>query len=103
VSTEPGAIEVNILDRSYRIACKPEEEAGLLQAVDYLDGKMRELRDSGKALGNERIAVLAALNITHELLTLRLGNGFDIGAFKRKMNSMVRSIDQAIGRQDELF
>src|SRR5581483_2995771 len=56
VSTEPGAIEVNILDRSYRIACKPEEEAGLLQAVDYLDGKMRELRDSGKALGNERIA-----------------------------------------------
>lgn len=103
MSTEPGAIEVNILDRSYRIACKPEEEAGLLQAVDYLDGKMRELRDSGKALGNERIAVLAALNITHELLTLRLGNGFDIGAFKRKMNSMVRSIDQAIGRQDELF
>ncbi|HZP85493.1 MAG TPA: cell division protein ZapA [Burkholderiales bacterium] len=94
---------MNILDRSYRIACKPEEEAGLLQAVDYLDGKMRELRDSGKALGNERIAVLAALNITHELLTLRLGNGFDIGAFKRKMNSMVRSIDQAIGRQDELF
>jgi cell division protein ZapA len=71
--------------------------------VDYLDGRMRELRDSGKVLGNERIAVLAALNITHELLSLRLGNGFDIGAFKRRMKSMAKSIDQLIDPQDTLF
>lgn len=64
---------------------------------------MRELRDTGKVLGNERIAVLVALNITHELLTLRLGNGFDMGEFRRKMKSMAKSIEQEIGRQDKLF
>lgn len=64
---------------------------------------MRELRDTGKVLGNERIAVLVALNITHELLTLRLGNGFDMGEFRRKMKSMTKSIEQEIGRQNELF
>lgn len=75
----------------------------LREAVEYLDAKMRELRDTGKVLGNERIAVLVALNITHELLTLRLGNGFDMGEFRRKMKSMAKSIEQEIGRQNELF
>lgn len=92
-----------ILDRSYRIACKPEEEPRLREAVEYLNAKMRDLRDTGKVLGNERIAVLVALNITHELLTLRLGDGFDMGSFRRRMKSMAKSIEQEIGRQDELF
>lgn len=73
------------------------------EAVEYLDSRMRELRDGGKVIGNERIAVLAALNITHELLSLRTGNGFDIGSIKRRMRSMVKSIDQVIERQDSLF
>ena len=52
-----------------RIACSEEEKADLLKAVEYLDGKMREIRDAGKVIGVERIAIMAALNITHELLT----------------------------------
>jgi cell division protein ZapA len=75
----------------------------VLQAVEYLDAKMREIRDSGKGVGHERIAIIAALNIAHELLTLRLADGFDIGSFKRRMNRMAASIDAAMAAQDRLF
>ncbi len=56
-----------------RIACSEEEKADLLKAVEYLDSKMREIRDGGKVIGVERIAIMAALNIAHELLTMRAG------------------------------
>ncbi|HTT36681.1 MAG TPA: cell division protein ZapA [Burkholderiales bacterium] len=97
------AIEVSILDRSFRIACKDEEREGLLRAVQYLDAKMREIRDAGKVIGTERIAVMAGLNIAHELLSTRLSAGFDIGELKRKMKSMVAAIDEAVSAQDDLF
>jgi cell division protein ZapA len=70
--------------------------------VEYLDRKMREIRDAGKVIGVERIAIMAALNITHELLSTRLG-GFDVGEFKRKMQSMTATIDAALAAQNELF
>jgi cell division protein ZapA len=96
-------VEVSILGRSFRIACAPDEEAQVRAAVDYLDAKMREIRDAGKVVGNERIAIMAALNITHELLTLRLADGFDMGSFKRRMRHMMASIDEAMSAQDQLF
>jgi cell division protein ZapA len=96
-------VEVSILGRSFRIACAPEEAEQVRQAADYLDAKMREIRDAGKVVGHERIAVMAALNITHELLTLRLADGFDMGSFKRRMRHMAASIDQAMSAQDKLF
>ena len=97
------AIEVSILDRSFRIACTEEEQDELLRAVQYLDAKMREIRDSGKVIGSERIAVMAGLNIAHELLSTQLGAGFDIGALKRRMKSMAAVIDEAVSAQDDLF
>jgi cell division protein ZapA len=63
---------------------------------------MREIRDAGKVIGLERIAIMAALNITHELLNMRLG-GFDVGEFKRRMQSMTAVIDAALAAQNELF
>jgi cell division protein ZapA len=96
-------VEANILGRTFRIGCTPEEEAQVREAVDYLDAKMREIRDSGKVVGHERIAIMAALNIAHELLTLRLADGFDMGLFKRRMRQMVASIDEAMSAQDQLF
>jgi cell division protein ZapA len=101
--SEPGVIEVSLLDRKFQIACKPEDEADVRQAVEYLDGRMRELRDGGKVVGYDRIAIMVALNVTHELLSVRLGNGFDMGSFKRRMRSMSATIDQAMAAQDELF
>lgn len=96
-------IEVTILDRTLRIACKEEEKEDLLRAVQHLDSKMREIRDSGKVIGAERIAILAALNIAHELLSMRLGAGFDIAQFKGRMQSMAAAIDEAMSAQEDLF
>lgn len=61
-------INITILDKEYKIACPAGEQAALLESADYLDKKMREVRDSGSIIGSERIAVITALNITHELL-----------------------------------
>lgn len=96
-------LDVTILDREFRIACPEDERAGLLEAVSFLDKKMREIRDTGKVAMVERIAIMAALNISHELLTTRLGAGFDMGEFKRRINSMQTTIDTALAEQDELF
>ncbi|WP_028693232.1 cell division protein ZapA [Pseudomonas cremoricolorata] len=66
--SSPNSVTVQILDKEYSIICPPEERSNLVGAARYLDGKMREIRSSGKVIGADRIAVMAALNITHELL-----------------------------------
>lgn len=96
-------LDVTILDREFRVACPDDERDELLDAVAYLDKNMREIRDAGKITSVERIAIMAALNIAHELLTMRLGGGFDIADFKRRMSSMQASIDTVLADQDELF
>ena len=63
------AITVHILEKEYLISCPEEEKHDLIRSADYLDKKMREIRDAGKIVGSDRIAVMAALNISHELLT----------------------------------
>jgi cell division protein ZapA len=95
-------IDVSIMGREFRVACPEDEQEELLSAVSYLDRKMREIRDSGKVIGVERIAIMAALNIAHELLTTRTG-GFDIGDFKRRIGSMQEQLDQALLDQEKLF
>ncbi|AOY89846.1 cell division protein ZapA [Marinobacter salinus] len=68
MSQQPTTVEVKILDKEYLVACPEEEREALLRSARHLDSKMREIRASGKVFGTERIAVMAALNITHELL-----------------------------------
>ncbi|WP_260957299.1 cell division protein ZapA [Pseudomonas citri] len=63
-----NSVTVQILDKEYSIICPQEERSNLVSAARYLDGKMREIRSSGKVIGADRIAVMAALNITHDLL-----------------------------------
>ena len=102
-SDKLNTLDVSILDRDFRVACPQEERAELLDAVAYLDKNMREIRDAGKITSVERIAIMAALNIAHELLTTRLGNGFDMSDFKRRMENMQAAIDTVLADQDELF
>ena len=96
-------IEVSILGRNYKIACTEDERAALLEAVAYLDGKMGEIKKVSKVSGMDRIAVMAALNIAHELLSLKVGNGFDIGQAKRRISLIEAKLDEAIAQQDKLF
>jgi cell division protein ZapA len=96
-------IDINILGRSYKIACEEGEREALLEAVAYLDGKMAAIKNAGKVNGVDRIAVMAALNIAHEFLSTKLGNGFDIGQAKRRISSIEAKLDEVLARQDKLF
>lgn len=99
----PKTIEVTLLGRSYRVACADGEREALLQAVAYLDGKLNEIAQSGKVAGSERVAVMAALNIAHELLSTKIGNGFDIGQAKRRIAAIEAKLDAALAQQEKLF
>lgn len=103
MSTTIKTLDVKILDRELRIACPQEERAELLDAVAYLDKKMREIHETGKIASVERIALMAALNITHELLGMKVGRGVDLADFTRRMNAMHAAIDKALAEQDTLF
>lgn len=103
IDNKSKPLDVLILDKEFRVACPDEEREELLEAVAYLDKRMREIRDAGKIISTERIAIMAALNITHDLLTTRLGGGFDMGDFKRRMQLMQTTIDVTLAEQDKLF
>ncbi|MEP7043410.1 MAG: cell division protein ZapA [Dokdonella sp.] len=93
MSGEPVA--VNILDREFLIACTPEERAGLLAAARYLDGKMREMRDNARAAGLDRIAILAALNISHELLAERERGSTEASQLTEKLQMLNAKLERA--------
>ena len=103
MSADSKGLQVNIMGREFRIACPENEQTGLLEAVDYLNRKMHEIRDNGKVVGLERIAIMAALNIAHELLATKVGGGFDIAEVKRRMSHMENLLDQAMFDQSKLF
>jgi cell division protein ZapA len=67
MSKKPLTVTLNILNKDYVIACQPEEQSALLNTAHQLNSKMRRLHDSGKVTGTDRIAVMAALNLAHEL------------------------------------
>jgi cell division protein ZapA len=66
--SQPNTVTVKILDKEYQVACPDDQEAELVVSAKYLDKQMRGIRDTGKVIGLERIAVMAALNISYELL-----------------------------------
>ncbi len=74
--TEAARINIKILEKEYQVGCPPDERAALLDSAELLNSKMREIRDSGRVVGLERIAVMAALNIANDLHPLpRSGRG----------------------------
>lgn len=96
------SLDVQIMGREFTVSCTDEERQGLMDAVSYLDKKMRDIRDSGKITGVERIAIMAALNLSHEVLNTKSGD-IDIGDYKRRINAMQNQIDDAIAEQNKLL
>ena len=86
-------VSVNILDREFLIGCTPEEKPGLIAAASYLDAKMREIRNNARSAGVDRIAVMAALNIAHELMQLRQHNDSDNGALAQHLQMLRAKLD----------
>jgi cell division protein ZapA (FtsZ GTPase activity inhibitor) len=87
-------VDVNIMGQAYRLMCKEGEERALREAASLLDKKMTTIRDAGKVKGNDRIAVMAALNLAHELLKLR-GRG---DAVDTDVSQKIRQLRERVER-----
>jgi cell division protein ZapA len=100
-------LDVTIMGNPYRLACKEGEEKTLKEAVSFLDGKMCALRDSGKVKGNDRIAVMAALSVAAEFLSVKAPQGplsdLSILEVKQKLDAMHTVLDTALTPQENLF
>ena len=97
-------VSVRLLDREYQVACPADERSDLLDSAEYLDAKMREVRDTGKVAGLDRIAVISALNLANELIKLRRNGSAvdsDLGARLRTLRERVESALEQ-GQQLEL-
>ena len=110
-------LDVTILGRDFKVACKEDERDELMEAVALLDRRMREIRDTGRVSGTDRIAMMAALNIAHDLLRERRSaaiseavvapaeatESFDAEAVRRKIQAMQATIDDTLAAQEKLF
>jgi cell division protein ZapA len=96
-------LDISIMGREFRVACPVAEEETLLQAVQLLDARMHDIRTAGKVIGIEKIAIMTALNMTHEFLSTKVEGGFDIGSIQRKIDNMNSTIDAALQEQTNLF
>lgn len=100
------SVNVTIMGQPYRLACREGEERTLREAVSYLDGKMCALRDSGKVKGTDRIAVMAALSVAAEFLSVKSPQGplsdMSILEVKHKLESMHAVLDKVLSPQENL-
>ena len=101
---ETARVSVRLLDKEYQVACSISERSDLIQAAELLNRRMREIRDSGKVVGLDRIAVIAALNMANELIRFRNRDtnlDSDVGGRLRILRERVESALEK-GRQLEL-
>ena len=92
--SEHARVSIRILEKEYQITCPIEERSDLLDSAEFLNARMREIRDSGKVVGLDRIAVIAALNMANELLRLRKSDTnleSDVGGRLRILRERVES------------
>lgn len=97
-------VSVRILEKEYQVACPVEERTALLDAAEMLNGKMREIRDGGNVIGLDRIAVMAALNLANELLTLRNRDSGTDSGMSVKIRQLRERVESALsnGQQMEI-
>jgi len=93
----PHTVGVDILDKEYQVACPPDEELALTQAARYLDQHMRDIRSTGKVIGLERVAIMAALNISHELLSLKNGDSpVESNEEQQRLSALNSQLDEVL-------
>jgi cell division protein ZapA len=95
-------VSVRILEKEYQVACLPEERSELLDSAEYLNAKMKEIRDAGNIVGLDRIAVMAALNLAHELLKLRSQGEVIGGSATQRVRQMRERVESALAKSQQL-
>lgn len=91
-------VTVHILDKDFLIACPRQEKEALLESARILDERVREIRNSGKVIGSDRIVVMAALNLAHELLQRQGGGGSP--ELERRLHSIQSKIESVLDSED---
>ena len=106
-----ATLDVSLLGRDYKVACREGEQAELRDAVAFLETRMREIRDGSKSSSVERIAVMAALNLAHDFQRKRAAppgapvaaENIDVPALRRRIAGMQSAIDQVLPGTDKLL
>lgn len=102
MSSDTLPVTVNILDKEYRISCPAEERESLLESAAFLDSQMREIRQGGRVIGTERIAVMAALNIANDLLSIQKSKDDNNLTITRRIKSLQEKIEIALNTTNQL-
>ena len=94
-------VSVRILEKEYQVACLPEERSELLDSAEFLNGKMKDIRDAGNIVGLDRIAVMAALNLAHELLKRNRNDAIENEVTER-VRQLRERVESALNRGTQL-
>ncbi|MDA1331519.1 MAG: cell division protein ZapA [Proteobacteria bacterium] len=100
--TAPATLEVEILGKPVRLTSHENEKEGLLNAVAFLNDQIKEIRKGGKIVGSDRIIIMAALNISHQLLTLQT-RGINLNDLRGKITTMSKQIDTVLNDKENQF
>ena len=95
-------IIVQILDKDYRVACQDGQQDSLLASARFLDQKMREIRAGGRVIGTDRIAVMTALNLAHELLEFQRERDQLGDSFGRRIKALRDKVEVALNDGNQL-
>ena len=102
MSTTIKPVSVSILEKEYRIACKPGEENDVVNSARDLDQRMREIRKDGKVLGTERIAVMAALNLAYELMSQSSNLQQASDGTAQRLRILINRVENALQEANQL-
>jgi cell division protein ZapA len=99
MSVKPQTVSLTIMGKEYKIVCEPEEQENLIRSASELDAQMCKMRDSGKVSGPERIAVMAALNLSHELQSLKKQSPVLSPGWKECLANMIVKIENVLEKR----
>ncbi len=99
MNKKPQAVSLTIMGKEYKIVCAPDEQIDLIQSAGQLDVQMRKMRDSGKVTGADKIAVMAALNLAHELQQLKNQTAMLNPVLSECLAKMTRKIENVLENQ----
>ena len=95
-------LSVRILEKDYFVACAADERSELLDSAEFLNNRMREIRDSGKIVGLDRIAVMAALNLAHEVIRLRANSTGNEQEFGHRLKTLRERVENSLEKGQQL-
>ena len=102
MSSESTPVTIKVLDKEFRVACPEAEQPALIESAQYLSEKMREVRDTGKVIGMDRIAVMTALNLVHELLQSKSEQADFTRDFSQRLELLQDKIDTALNNSKQM-